>query len=65
MNAGRGRRHKHTVYDFVERVTFFEDRIIKTLTNEEIKKGYRETIFTGIHDRLIISAVFKFNKNEW
>lgn len=61
MNAGRGRRHKCTVYDFVEKVTFFEDGLIKTLTNEEIKKGYRETIFTGTHARLILSAVFKFN----
>lgn len=62
MNAGRGRQHERTVYDFVERVTFFEDGVIKTLTNEEIKKGYRETIFTGTHARLILSAVFKFNR---
>jgi len=41
MNAGRGSRHGISIYDFVERVTFFEDGLIKTLENNDIKKGYR------------------------
>ncbi|MFE1744300.1 hypothetical protein [Coleofasciculus sp. H7-2] len=64
MNAGRGRQHQSTIYDFVESVTFFdfESNTIKTFGIEKIVKGYRETIFTGIHSCLILSAIFKFNQ---
>ncbi|MEP0796343.1 FAD-binding protein [Trichocoleus sp. DQ-A3] len=64
MNAGRGRQHQCTIYDFVESVTFFdfESNTIKTLGRENIVKGYRETVFTGIHSCLILSAIFKFNQ---
>jgi UDP-N-acetylmuramate dehydrogenase len=62
MNAGRGYQHHKTIYDFVESVTFFdpETHEVQTLGREEIVKGYRETIFTGIQSRLILSAVLKF-----
>ncbi|MBE9046303.1 FAD-binding protein [Pleurocapsales cyanobacterium LEGE 10410] len=64
MNAGKGKKHSITIYDFVESVTFFdfENNSLKTLVKEEIVKGYRETIFTGIHSRLILSAIFKFDQ---
>ncbi|VEP12235.1 UDP-N-acetylenolpyruvoylglucosamine reductase [Hyella patelloides LEGE 07179] len=64
MNAGRGKSFQRTIYDFVETVDFFdfEDNRVKTLTNEEIVKSYRQTIFTGIQSKLILSAVFKFQK---
>lgn len=65
MNAGRGKSYGATVYDFVESVTFFENGYLKTLTNAEIKRSYRETIFTGIHSRFILSAVFKFEQKEF
>lgn len=61
MNAGRGKQYGYTIYDFVESVTFFEDGYIKTLAKDEIKRSYRQTIFTGIHQKIILSAVFKFN----
>ena len=63
MNAGRGRQQNMTVYDFVESVTFFdvEQNQIKTLQSTDIVKGYRQTIFTNIQNKLILSAVFKFN----
>ncbi|MFN6571207.1 FAD-binding protein [Dendronalium sp. ChiSLP03b] len=62
MNAGRGREHQLTIYDFVETINFFdfESNCIKTFAREDIVKGYRETIFTGIQSRLILSATFKF-----
>lgn len=62
MNAGRGKQHQLTIYDFVESVTFFdfETDSIKTLKKEQIVKGYRNTVFTGIHSRLILSATLKF-----
>lgn len=64
MNAGRGQKFKQTIYDFVESVDFydFEDNCIKTLKKDLIIKGYRETIFTGIQSKLILSVVFKFEK---
>ncbi|MBW4557554.1 MAG: FAD-binding protein [Trichormus sp. ATA11-4-KO1] len=65
MNAGRGRQYGCTIYDFVESVTFFENGCIKTLQNNQIVRGYRETIFTGIHSKLILSAVFKFERTEF
>ncbi|EKU98317.1 UDP-N-acetylmuramate dehydrogenase [Leptolyngbya sp. PCC 7375] len=62
MNAGRGRQQNMTVYDFVESVTFFdfEQNEIKTLQPNEIVKGYRQTTFTGIQNKLILKAIFKF-----
>jgi UDP-N-acetylmuramate dehydrogenase len=65
MNAGRGRQHRQTIYDFVESVTFFEDGVIKTLQSSEIVQDYRQTIFTGMHSKLILSAVFKFENTEF
>lgn len=64
MNAGRGKIHECTIYDFVESVTFFDNGSILTLNNEQIVRSYRETIFTGIHTRFIISAVFYFEQKE-
>lgn len=66
MNAGRGRKHQCTIYDFVESVTFFDfqSNSIKTIGKEEIVRGYRETMFTGIHPYLILSAIFKFNHGK-
>lgn len=61
MNAGLGQNSGCTIYDFVESVTFFEDGQLKTLTKREIVRGYRETIFTGLHSKLIISATFQFS----
>jgi UDP-N-acetylmuramate dehydrogenase len=60
MNAGRGRSHGLTIYDFVESVTFFENGSIKKLKNHQLERHYRETMFTGKHSKLILSAVFKF-----
>ncbi|MEA5602220.1 FAD-binding protein [Nostoc sp. UHCC 0252] len=65
MNAGRGRQHGCTIYDFVESVTFFEDGCIKTLENSQIVRDYRETMFTGMHSKLILSAIFKFERTEF
>ena len=63
VNAGRGKEHQQSIYDFVESITFFdfENNCIKTLGKQEIVRGYRETIFTGIHSNLILSVIFKFN----
>ncbi len=61
MNAGLGQNSGYTIYDFVESVTFFEDGELKTLTKKEIVRGYRETIFTGLHSKLIISVIFQFS----
>lgn len=64
MNAGRNRSAGVTVYDFVESITFFEDGCLKILKNEEIERDYRETPFSGLHKRLIISAIFQFKSIE-
>lgn len=63
MNAGRGIEYGCTIYDFVESVTFFDSErdSIRTLKKEEIIRGYRETIFTGVQSSLILSAIFKFS----
>lgn len=60
MNAGRGRNYNASIYNFVESVTFYSGGKIQTVKTNEIKIAYRETIFTGIHSRLILSAVFQF-----
>lgn len=62
MNAGRGRSHGKTIYDFVESVTVLEEcGDIRTLQRGEIPVDYRETPFTGVQSRLILSVVFRFS----
>lgn len=65
MNAGRGRNYDVTIYDFIESVTFYSDGQIQTLRSAEIEKGYRETMFAGIHSRLILSAIFQFVPHQF
>jgi UDP-N-acetylmuramate dehydrogenase len=62
MNAGRGREYQLSIYDFIESVTFFdfEKNCLVSLEKSKIVKGYRETIFTGSHSKLILSAIFQF-----
>lgn len=60
MNAGGSRRQNCSVYDFVESVTFFEEGEIKTLKTEAIIREYRQTIFTGLSNKFILSTVLKF-----
>ncbi|MEM1239562.1 MAG: FAD-binding protein [Cyanobacteria bacterium P01_H01_bin.26] len=62
MNAGRGRQQRMTIYDFVETVTFFdfEQNELRTLESCEVVQDYRQTIFTGIQNKLILYATFKF-----
>ncbi|WYM02898.1 MAG: FAD-binding protein [Gloeotrichia echinulata CP02] len=66
MNAGQGKHFGGaTIYEFVESITFFEDGCIKTLENSQITRNYRETLFTGIHSKLILSAIFKFERTKF
>ena len=58
MNAGGG--VGPTIYDFIESVTFIEDGQLRTLPGDQIERSHRQTMFTGIHDRLIVSVIFKF-----
>lgn len=58
MNAGEGAGG--TIYDFVESVTYIDDGQLVTRLNKEIERRHRQTMFTGIHDRLIVSAILRF-----
>ena len=60
MNAGRGRAHHLTIYDFAESLRVLEDGVVHTLHRDAISLEYRHTPFTGLHDRLILSGVFRF-----
>ncbi len=65
MNAGRGRDHNMTIYDFVESVTWWQDGELVTREAGEIERGYRHTPFTGMDPRLIVSAVLKFTPGNF
>lgn len=60
MNAGRGPRHRQTVFDFVRRLTYMRGGEIETVAADSLPVGYRSTPFTGIQDRFLVSAVFAF-----
>lgn len=60
MNAGRGRRHNRSIFDFVEKITFLDGDEVKTLSRSEIPIEYRRTPFTGLTSKLIISAELSF-----
>lgn len=58
MNAGLGAGG--TIFDFIESVTFLEGDELRTLPAEQMERRHRQTMFTGVHDRLIVSATFRF-----
>jgi UDP-N-acetylmuramate dehydrogenase len=64
MNAGRGRKHRQTIYDFVQSVTVLRDGRVQVLTRDQIPLDYRQTPFTGTKNDLILSATFKFQPAE-
>ena len=60
MNAGRGRQFNMTIYDFVETITYLDGEQLVTLKGEEVQRDYRQTMFTGVQEKLIVSCVLKF-----
>lgn len=60
MNAGRGRNHGLTIYDFVRSVRWLEGGEVKESSAENISREYRWTGFTGLSGRLILDAEFEF-----
>jgi UDP-N-acetylmuramate dehydrogenase len=58
MNAGLG--GGGTIFDYVESVTSVESGRITTRRRDEIETAHRRTMFTGVHDKLITSVVFRF-----
>ncbi len=64
MNAGRGRAHRQSIYDFIQSVTYLELDQPHTLCRSEIPVGHRITPFTGLQNKLILSAVFQFPRGS-
>ena len=62
MNAGGAINPPLAIYDFVDTVTCWEAGVLKTMAASAIPRSYRTTPFTGVHDKLIISARFTFPK---
>jgi len=61
MNAGRGRHHNLTIFDFLESITYVQDGAEVTLQKSEIPVDYRETPFTGLHTKLITKVTLRFD----
>jgi len=64
MNAGRGRAHNKTIFDFVASVTVLRDGKEITLSKGEIALDYRQTPFTGQKSDLITRVIFTFKPAE-
>lgn len=62
MNAGLGAGA--TIFDYVESVSSVENGRIVTRHRDAIETGHRQTMFTGVHDKLITSVVFRFKSAE-
>jgi len=60
MNAGRGRAHNLTIFDFVVSVAYVENGQEVVLQKSEIPLDYRSTPFTGLHTKLITRVVLDF-----
>jgi len=59
MNAGGV--GSNTIYDFVESITYCSaEQGLVTQQKSEIPLAFRKTPFTGLHQQLIVSAVFHF-----
>lgn len=51
-----GCRHIH----FIESITYLDGDEVLTVACADIERSHRRTIFTGVHDRLILSAILRF-----
>jgi UDP-N-acetylmuramate dehydrogenase len=58
MNAGAGAGK--TIFDFLVSLTYVDGAETVTLEREAITLAHRQTMFTGIQDKLILEAVFAF-----
>lgn len=59
MNAGGG--SGPTICDYLESVTYLDGDTILTVKGSALERGHRRTMFTGVQDRLILSAIFRFS----
>ena len=66
MNAGRGRAHNKTVFDFIESVECFDLKSgeTKVLQNEEVGREYRWTIFHKRPELAILNVTFCFPNSD-
>lgn len=62
MNAGAGAGK--TIFDFLVELTYVDGENEITLTRDQIEIAHRQTMFTGLQDKLVTSAVFAFPKVE-
>ncbi len=62
MNAGAGAGP--TIFDFVETLTYLDGDDEITLSRDEIEIAHRQTMFTGVQDKLILRAAFVFPKDD-
>ena len=60
MNAGRGRGHNKTIFDYVQSVDVWTPEGTRSFLNEEIPREYRHTLFLDHPDWFIFGAKFKF-----
>ena len=65
MNAGRGRKYNMTVFDFLETISYVEGENVVTVPADSIERHHRWTQFTGVKERLIVSAVFRFSPGNY
>lgn len=65
MNAGRGKDHNKTIFDYVETLTYYDlDGAVKTVRCDEVEREYRKTMFTGVQGRCILEASFHFPPSD-
>lgn len=60
MNAGRGREHHKSIFDYVQSVTYLDGDEERTVIRDDLPVDYRQTPFTGLTDKLILKAVLTF-----
>lgn len=62
MNAGGG--SGPTIFDYLVELTYVDGEQEVTLARGQIEVAHRQTMFTGLRDRLVTSAVFRFPETE-
>ena len=60
MNAGRGKKHKQCISDYIISVDVLIDGILNTVPREEGTFSYRNSSFQTMKNCIIIGALFEF-----
>jgi UDP-N-acetylmuramate dehydrogenase len=61
MNAGRGRKFNQSISDYIVEVRYLENDELKSITKDQCRFEYRDSIFKNNPNRIVVEVDFEFD----